>query len=229
VHGYAEWLRRLPHPQRYTAAPGDFVGGGLRSWLAVRCTRTSAHRPPGTHSLRSRHSRAAASAPASLPSLTVPRGYASVGRLAGSGASTLSVHGLFRNGPLDAGLTAAPSCGCYAGNQGPGAMRGVPRSGLWSEEWESPRSGVRDASGTGSERAEVASVAEGKPPRAMVPGFQSRCLKCRRTYQTMPATITAPISRSNLWKYPRKVGHCSPITIPIYASPRHQGRDPANV
>ena len=30
-------------------------------------------------------------------------GYASVGRLAGCGASTLSVLGLFRNGPLDAG------------------------------------------------------------------------------------------------------------------------------
>ena len=43
-------------------------------------------------------------------------GYASVRRLAGSGASTLSMHGLFRNGPLDAGLTprpppaAAPPC-----------------------------------------------------------------------------------------------------------------------
>jgi hypothetical protein len=32
-----------------------------------------AHRPPGLHSLRSRHSRPAASAPASLPSLTVPQ------------------------------------------------------------------------------------------------------------------------------------------------------------
>ncbi|MGZ9163250.1 MAG: hypothetical protein ACXW4J_09530, partial [Candidatus Deferrimicrobiaceae bacterium] len=31
-------------------------------------------------------------------------GYASVGRLAGSGASTLSVHGLFGNGPLETGL-----------------------------------------------------------------------------------------------------------------------------
>src|SRR4030043_374330 len=31
------------------------------------------------------------------------RGYASIGRLAGRGASTLSVHGLFRNGPLEAG------------------------------------------------------------------------------------------------------------------------------
>ena len=30
-------------------------------------------------------------------------GYASAGRLAGRGASTLSVHDLFRNGPLDAG------------------------------------------------------------------------------------------------------------------------------
>ncbi|MGB3095700.1 MAG: hypothetical protein WBB46_03055, partial [Candidatus Deferrimicrobiaceae bacterium] len=46
-----------------------------------------------------------------------------------------------------------PSCGCYAPYRGPQAQRGVPRSGLWSEEWESPRSGVRYASGTGSERA----------------------------------------------------------------------------
>jgi hypothetical protein len=71
-------------------------------------------------------------------------GYASVGRLAGSGASTLSVRGLFGNGPLETGLatrfrlrrlggglrswldarctrasalylTAPPSCGCFAG------------------------------------------------------------------------------------------------------------------
>jgi hypothetical protein len=49
------------------------LGGGLRSWLAVRCTRTAALRPPGGHSLRSRHSRAAASVPASLPPLTVPQ------------------------------------------------------------------------------------------------------------------------------------------------------------
>ena len=35
-------------------------------------------------------------------------GYASVGRPAGSGASTLSVHGLFGNGPPEAGLTAPP-------------------------------------------------------------------------------------------------------------------------
>ncbi|MGB3096604.1 MAG: hypothetical protein WBB46_07745, partial [Candidatus Deferrimicrobiaceae bacterium] len=54
-------------------------------------------------------------------------------------------------------------------DRGPGAPRGVPRSGLWSEEWESPRSGVRYASGTGSERAKVASVAERNPPRAPVP------------------------------------------------------------
>ncbi len=168
-HRAPKGFRSLPHPQRYTAAPGDFVGGGLRSWLAVRCTRTAAHRPPGTHSLRSRHSGAAASTPASLPSLTVPRGYASVGRLAGSGASPLSVHGLFRNGPLDTGLTPLPSCGCSALYRGPKAQRGVPRSGLWSEEWESPRSGVRYASGTGSERAKVASVAERNPPRAFGP------------------------------------------------------------
>ncbi len=45
-------------------------------------------------------------------------------------------------------------------------MRGVPRSGLWSE--------ISDfASGTGSERAKVASVAEGNPPRASVPPPQA--------------------------------------------------------
>ncbi|MGZ8447216.1 MAG: hypothetical protein ACXWWM_05445, partial [Candidatus Deferrimicrobiaceae bacterium] len=38
-------------------------------------------------------------------------GYASVGRLAGSGASTLSVHGLFGNGPREAGLTPPSSFG----------------------------------------------------------------------------------------------------------------------
>jgi len=50
----------------------------------------------------------AASAPASFPSLTVPHWYASVVRLAGGGASTLSVHGLFGNGTLKAGLTLPP-------------------------------------------------------------------------------------------------------------------------
>ncbi len=72
-HRAPQGFRSLPHPQRYTAAPGDFVGGGLRSWLALRYPCTSAHRPPGTHSLRSRHSSAAASAPAALPALTVPQ------------------------------------------------------------------------------------------------------------------------------------------------------------
>jgi len=42
-------------------------------------------------------------------------------------------------------------------------MRGVPRSGLWSE-------GEIASSGTGSERAQVASVAEGNPLRARGPG-----------------------------------------------------------
>jgi len=79
-------FRSLPHPQRYTAAPGDFVGERLRP-------------VPGTSRLK----------------------------------------------------------------------RGVPRSGLWSKEWESPRSGVRYASGTGSERAKVANVAEWNPPRAFAP------------------------------------------------------------
>ena len=75
------------------------------------------------------------------------RGYASVGRLAGRGASALSVHGLFGNGPPEAGLTEPPSCGCFADDRRPVAMRGVPQSGLWSEERIA-------SSGTGSERAQ---------------------------------------------------------------------------
>ncbi|MGA6993233.1 MAG: hypothetical protein WBX50_04965, partial [Candidatus Deferrimicrobiaceae bacterium] len=55
-------------------------------------------------------------------------------------------------------LTASPSCGCCALNLGPEAMRGVPQSGLWSE---SPAL----ASGTGSERSKVASVADADAPR----------------------------------------------------------------
>ncbi|MGB6410468.1 MAG: hypothetical protein WBF16_04635 [Candidatus Deferrimicrobiaceae bacterium] len=62
--------------------------------------------------------------------------------------------------PLPPIFTGAPGTG------DPGDAGGVPRSGLWSEEWELPRSGVLYASGTGSERAKVASVAEGNPPRA---------------------------------------------------------------
>ena len=41
-------------------------------------------------------------------------------------------------------------------------MRGVPRSGLWSE-------GEIASSGIGSERSKVASVAEGKPPASQGP------------------------------------------------------------
>ena len=43
-------------------------------------------------------------------------------------------------------------------DRGPEAMRGVPQSGLWSEEEIA-------SSGTGSERAKVASVAGAEAPR----------------------------------------------------------------
>jgi len=66
-------LLRIRRPDHRAPERLRSLGGGLRSWLAVRCTRTAALRPPGGHSLRSRHSRAAASVPASLPPLTVPQ------------------------------------------------------------------------------------------------------------------------------------------------------------
>jgi hypothetical protein len=70
------------------------------------------------------------------------------------------------------------STGTFAGrNRGPGAMRGVPRSGgdipdspPGCGRGVSPPSGAIPASGTGSERVKVASVAEGNPPRARVRG-----------------------------------------------------------
>jgi hypothetical protein len=54
-------------------------------------------------------------------------GYASVGRLAGGGASAHSVHGLFGNGTLEAGLTVPP-CSSYCGGTPGSAFRtGVGR------------------------------------------------------------------------------------------------------
>lgn len=53
-------------------------------------------------------------------------------------------------------------------------MRVVPRSGLWSEV-------LNLASGTGSERAEVASVAEGKPSASRSP--RSLAKRYRRMFR----------------------------------------------
>ena len=54
-------------------------------------------------------------------------GYASVGRLAGGGASTLSVHGLFGNGTLEAGLTVPPVLPTAGVPQGSVVRPGVGR------------------------------------------------------------------------------------------------------
>ena len=164
------------------------LGGGLRSWLAVQYTFTAALRSPGVHSLRSRHSRAAASAPASLPSLTVPqrvrfgRAPRRKRRIDPLGARPL------RQRTPGGRPHFAPSCGCFACNaprhegvrtgfaglrvhcgsddlRGPAAMRGG----------STRRPVERGAGGgerNGSERAEVASVAEGNPPRE--PGSPQR-------------------------------------------------------
>ena len=121
-------------------------------------------RPPEIHSLRSRHSRAAASAPASLPSLTVPlrvrlgRAPCRMRRIDPLGARPLP-----ERPPGRRPHSAPPSCGCYAPYRGPLAQRGVPRSGLWSEVQ------FRRAEPAASGR-KVASVAEGNPPRVSVLG-----------------------------------------------------------
>ena len=60
------------------------------------------------------------------------------------------------------GLTTPPILRLVRPIRGPGAMRGGPQSGLWSEE-------AIASSGTGSERAEVASVALGNPPASQGP------------------------------------------------------------
>ena len=63
----------------------------------------------GSIPVRSRHSRAAASAPTSLPSLTVPL-WVRLGLAPRRmrRIDPLAVHGLFGNGPREAGLTAPP-------------------------------------------------------------------------------------------------------------------------
>ena len=166
------WLAGDSSPLRSRPSPARcrFRSRTGRRFAAIPIPRSTGHRHPGGHSLRSRHSRAAASPPASLPSLTVPlrvrlgRAPCRSGRIDPLGARPLP-----ERPPGRRPHSAPPSCGCYAPYRGPKAQRGVPRSGLWSEEWESPRSGVRYASGTGSERAKVASVAERNPPRALGP------------------------------------------------------------
>ncbi len=105
---------------------------GLRSWLAVRWTRTPAHRSPGGHS-----SDPGIRGPLHPLLLRCPpspyrSGYASVGRLSGSGASILSMHGLFRNDPPEAGPTAPSSFGLLRPLRAP--LRGFRRarvSGWW--------------------------------------------------------------------------------------------------
>ena len=157
---------------------------GFRATFGRRLQReTLARRPPEIHSIRSRHSKAAASSPASLPALTVPRRVRlgrpprRTGRIDPLGARPLPERApvdrhrdVPKNFPsaqfgarvrlvarvtgprlrcLGGGLrswlavrctrtpalylTSPPSCGCCADNRGPGAMRGVTRSGLWSE------------------------------------------------------------------------------------------------
>jgi len=90
------------------------------------------------------------------PIIVRPNGYAA------------SEGGSVRGSPCDAParlrLTSLrpSSCGCCAGNRGPGAMRGVPQSGLWSEE-------ELASSGTGSERSQGRERSGcGSPPRARV-------------------------------------------------------------
>jgi len=99
-------------------------GGSLASSLDLRCTRKSALRPPGIHSLRSRHSRDAASAPPSLPSLAVPqrvrlcRAPRRKRRIDPLGARPL------RQRTPGGRPPTAPSFGCSAGNRGPSGDAG---------------------------------------------------------------------------------------------------------
>ena len=151
------------------------LGGGLRSWLGVRSTCTPAHRPPGGHSSDTGirgplHPLRLRCSPSPYRS-----GYASVGRLAGSGASTLSMHGLFRNGPLEAGLTAPPSCDCCALYREPGAMRGSSTKRPVERGILIPTSGTGSERAQGRERSGVESLREpGSPHRNQPPRKESR-------------------------------------------------------
>ena len=155
------------------------LGGGLRSWLAVRCTCTPAHRFPGGHS-----SDPGIRGPLHPLLLRCPpspyrSGYASVGRLAGSGASTLSMHGLFRNGPREAGLTAPLLLRRLRSVPGPLGDAGEGREAAYgARKQASPRrAGIRSRSVIRSERAQDRERSFAGPAPAS-PGPRMRASRC---------------------------------------------------
>src|SRR4030067_1064338 len=116
-------------------------------------------------------------------------GYASAGRLAGRGASTLSVHDLFRNGPLDAGGLRYQTLATFARSLPSRSPDQQPRStGRLADPPASPRvlglpapsqrgaSWAEQAEGGG--RSEVkrsrAGPPHGEPPTAPPPRPRSR-------------------------------------------------------
>ena len=140
------------------------LGGGLRSWLAVRWTRTAALRPPGGHSLRSRHSRAAASAPASLSSLTVPQ-RVRLGRAPRRKRriDPLGARPLRQRTPGGRPHCAPPPAAAAPATGDPRRCGGVDEAACGA------RRKSRRAEPAASGR-KVASVAEGTPSRARGPG-----------------------------------------------------------
>jgi hypothetical protein len=142
------------------------LGGGLRSWLGVRCIRTPAL------------------------NLTAPL----LLRLAAP-LTAFPGPGIRHSQPGACDRRTRRRCGGFR-KAACGARQKYPRSA-----GSDPTSGTRSERAQGRERSfEESSASQGPQRRRRGFGRYSRFFRCRRTYQTIPATIAAPITRSNLWK-----------------------------
>jgi hypothetical protein len=158
------------------------LGGGLRSWLGVRCIRTPALRPPG---VRCRRGRAPRGSMRRFRQGARPKrtrcGTVREGNEVGADAAALECRDLREWTPGGRSHCApTPSACCalrhprnVACTGDPGRCGGGDEAACGAREEYPRRAGSDPTSGTRSERAQIASVAEGPPPRARVPG-------CRR-------------------------------------------------
>ena len=145
------------------------LGGGLRSWLAVRCTpglSLTSLRPVSGGPFRKRPctERVDAPLPARRPTEAYPLRYGEGGQRSRSGCSGPRMPGSDGMGPWRPVLLRLlrPVPG-EKGAAGGSAQRPVEREGIHRG------AGFAAASGTGSERAKVANVAKRKPPASRCP------------------------------------------------------------
>ena len=110
-------------------------------------------------------------------------------------------------------LIAAPVLWLVRPIRGPGAMRGVPQSGLWSEE-------AIASSGTGSERAPASGG-----PFPQIPAFEGRCIPAGFVALPQRTALGTP----RLGASPDGAHRPSRCTASSATDPRRPGRERSGV